>query len=251
LSGHSKWSTIKRKKAATDAKRGQIFTKIGKEIAIAAREGADPEVNFKLRLVIDKAKAANMPKDNIERAVRRGAGLDKDAAILEEINYEGYGPHGVALLIQVVTDNRNRSVADIRRWFNRLGGSLGEAGCVAWQFEPRGYYTLPPDDLDPDEIFDIAVESGADDVTFGDDLIEIFAEPSEFQTVRDGLQQAGLKLESAEITMMPQTTITLDSKQAFQNMNLISHLEDLEDVQHVYSNLDITDELMAEFEAEA
>jgi YebC/PmpR family DNA-binding regulatory protein len=241
LSGHSKWSTIKRKKAATDAKRGQIFTKIGKEIAIAAREGADPEINFKLRLVIDKAKAANMPKDNIDRAIRRGAGLDKDAAILEEITYEGYGPHGVALLIQVVTDNRNRSVADIRRWFNRLGGSLGEAGCVAWQFEPRGYYTLLPDDLDPDEIFDIAVESGADDVTFGDDLIEIFAEPAEFQIVRDGLQQAGLTLDSAEITMMPKTTITLDEKQAFQNMNLISHLEELEDVQQVYSNLEITD----------
>jgi YebC/PmpR family DNA-binding regulatory protein len=251
LSGHSKWSTIKRKKGATDAKRGQLFTKLGKEIAIAAREGADPESNFKLRLVMDKAKAANMPKDNIERAIRRGAGLDKDAAILEEITYEGYGPHGVALLIQVVTDNRNRSVADIRRWFNRLGGSLGEAGCVAWQFEPKGYYTLPPDDLDPDEIFDIAVECGADDVTFGDDLIEIFAEPSEFQIVRAGLQQAGLKLDSAEITMMPQTTITLDNKQAFQNMNLISHLEDLEDVQQVYSNLDITDELMANFEAEA
>jgi YebC/PmpR family DNA-binding regulatory protein len=251
LSGHSKWSTITRKKGATDAKRGQLFTKLGKEIAIAAREGADPESNFKLRLVMDKAKAANMPKDNIERAIRRGAGLDKDAAILEEITYEGYGPHGVALLIQVVTDNRNRSVADIRRWFNRLGGSLGEAGCVAWQFEPKGYYTLPPDDLDPDEIFDIAVECGADDVTFGDDLIEIFAEPSEFQIVRAGLQQAGLKLDSAEITMMPQTTITLDNKQAFQNMNLISHLEDLEDVQQVYSNLDITDELMANFEAEA
>jgi YebC/PmpR family DNA-binding regulatory protein len=250
LSGHSKWSTIKRKKAATDAKRGQIFTKIGKEIAIAAREGADPEINFKLRLVIDKAKAANMPKDNIDRAIRRGAGLDKDAAILEEITYEGYGPHGVALLIQVVTDNRNRSVADIRRWFNRLGGSLGEAGCVAWQFEPRGYYTLLPDDLDPDEIFDIAVESGADDVTFGDDLIEIFAEPAEFQIVRDGLQQAGLTLDSAEITMMPKTTITLDEKQAFQNMNLISHLEELEDVQQVYSNLEITDELMAGFEAQ-
>ena len=250
MSGHSKWSTIKRKKAATDAKRGQIFTKIGKEIAIAAREGADPEINFKLRLVIDKAKAANMPKDNIDRAIRRGAGLDKDAAILEEITYEGYGPHGVAPLIQVVTDNRNRSVADIRRWFNRLGGSLGEAGCVAWQFEPRGYYTLLPDDLDPDEVFDIAVDSGADDVTFGDDLIEIFAEPADFQTVRAGLQQAGLTLDSAEITMMPKTTITLDEKQAFQNMNLISHLEELEDVQQVYSNLEITDELMAGFEAE-
>jgi YebC/PmpR family DNA-binding regulatory protein len=250
LSGHSKWSTIKRKKEATDAKRGQIFTKFAKEIAIAAREGADPDTNFKLRLVIDKAKAANMPKDNIERAIRRGAGLEK-GAILEEITYEGYGPHGVALLIQVVTDNRNRAVADIRRWFNRLGGSLGESGCVSWQFEPKGYFTLAPDDLDADVIFDIAVESGADDVTFGADLVEIFSEPVDFQAVRDGLEEHSLKLESAEITMMPKTTITLDEKQTFQNMNLISSLEDLDDVQQVYSNLDISDELMAKFEAQA
>jgi YebC/PmpR family DNA-binding regulatory protein len=251
LSGHSKWSTIKRKKAATDAKRGQLFTKIGKELALAAREGgADTETNFKLRLVVDKAKAANMPRDNIERAIRRGAGLEK-GEILEEITYEGYGPHGVALLIQVVTDNRNRAVAGIRRWFNKLGGSLGESGCVAWQFEPKGYFTLASDDLDPDEIFDAAVESGADDVTFGEDLIEIFSEPGDFQTVRVGLEQAGLKLESAEITMMPKTTITLDEKKTFQNMNLISTLEDLEDVQQVYSNLDISDELMAGYEAQA
>jgi YebC/PmpR family DNA-binding regulatory protein len=248
LSGHSKWSTIKRKKEATDAKRGQIFTKFAKEIAIAARDGADPEVNFKLRLVIDKAKAANMPKDNIERAVRRGAGLDKDAAALEEVTYEGYGPHGVALLIEVVTDNRNRAVADVRRWFNRLGGSLGESGCVAWQFEPKGYFTLEPNDLDPDKIFDIAVDSGADDVAFGEDLIEIFAEASDFQVVREALELRGLKLESAEITKMPKTTITLDEKQSLQNMNLISTLEELDDVQQVYSNLDISDELMAKFE---
>ncbi len=250
MSGHSKWSTIKRKKEATDAKRGQIFTKLAKEIALAAREGADPDINFKLRLVVDKAKAANMPKDNIERAIRRGAGLEK-GDVLEEITYEGYGPHGVALLIQVVTDNRNRAVADIRRWFNRLGGSLGESGCVAWQFEPRSYFTMPPDDLNLDEIFDIAVESGADDVTFGDDLIEIFAEPNDFQMVKEGLEQHGLQLESAEITMMPKTTITLDEKKSFQNMNLISSLEDLDDVQQVYSNLDISDELMAKFEAQA
>ncbi|MFC2037830.1 YebC/PmpR family DNA-binding transcriptional regulator [Chloroflexota bacterium] len=251
MSGHSKWSTIKRKKAATDAKRGQIFTKLGKEIAIAAREGGpDTETNFKLRLVVDKAKAANMPKDNIERAIRRGAGLEK-GAILEEITYEGYGPHGVALLIQVVTDNRNRAVADIRRWFNKLGGSLGESGCVAWQFEPKGYFTLAPDDLDPDEIFDVAVETGADDVAFGDDFIEVFSEPGDFQVVRDGLEQQGVKLESAEMTMVPKVTISLDEKKTFQNMNLISTLEDLDDVQHVYSNLDISDEVMAQYETQA
>ena len=251
MSGHSKWSTIKRKKAATDAKRGQIFTKLGKELALAAREGGpDLETNFKLRLVVDKAKASNMPKDNIERAIRRGAGLEK-GVVLEEITYEGYGPHGVALLILVVTDNRNRAVADIRRWFNRLGGSLGEAGCVAWQFEPKGYVTLAPDDRDPDEIFDLAVEWGADDVIFGEDLIEIIAAPDDFPVVREALERRGIQLESAEISMVPKTTIELDEKQTFQNMNLISTLEDLDDVQQVYSNLDITDELMSKFEAQA
>jgi YebC/PmpR family DNA-binding regulatory protein len=248
LSGHSKWSTIKRKKGAADAKRGQLFTKLGKEIALAAREGGpDPEANFRLRLVVDKAKAANMPKDNIERAIRRGAGLEKGDA-LEEVTYEGYGPHGVAFLVEVVTDNRNRSVADIRRSFNKLGGSMAEAGSVAWQFESKGYLALEPDDLDPEEIFDVAVEWGAEDVVIGDDLIEIYTEPDDFSTVREALEKRGLELDTAELTMMPKTTITLDEKQAFQNMNLISNLEDLDDVQQVYSNLDITDELMAKFE---
>ncbi len=249
MSGHSKWSTIKRKKGAADARRGQIFTKLAKEIAIAARDGADPEMNYKLRLVMDKAKTANMPKDNIERAIRRGAGLEKGDT-LEEISYEGYGPHGVALIIQVVTDNRNRAVADIRRWFNKLGGSLGESGCVAWQFEPRGYLTLEPDGLDPDEIFEVAVEWGADDVVFGDDLIEVFTAPETFRNVREALEGRGIRLESAEITLVPKTTVELEEKQALQNMNLISNLEELDDVQQVFSNLDITDALMARFEAQ-
>jgi YebC/PmpR family DNA-binding regulatory protein len=249
LSGHSKWATIKRKKAATDAKRGQTFTKFAKEIAIAAREGADPEMNFKLRLIVEKARAANMPKDNIERAIRRGAGLEKGSA-LEEVTYEGYGPHGVAFLVQVVTDNRNRAVSEVRRSFNKAGGALGEAGSVAWQFEPKGYLTLEPDNHDPNEIFEVAVEYGADDVVVSDDLIEIFTSMDDFQPVREALEGRGVELESAEITMVPKTTITLDEKQAFQNMNLISTLEDLDDVQNVYSNLDISDELMAKFEEE-
>ncbi len=251
MSGHSKWSTIKRKKEATDTKRGQIFTKLGKELSLAAREGGpDPDANFKLRLVMDKAKASNMPKDNIERAIRRGAGLEK-GLVLEEITYEGYGPHGVALIIQVVTDNRNRAVADVRRSFNKLGGSLGESGCVAWQFEPKGYLTIEPDSHDQDEIFEIAVEWGADDVVFGDDLIEIFTSPDDFQTVREALERRGIGLGSADITLVPKTTITLDEKKTFQNMNLISALEDLDDVQQVYSNLDISDELMTKYEAQA
>jgi YebC/PmpR family DNA-binding regulatory protein len=207
-------------------------------------------MNYKLRLVMDKAKAANMPKDNIERAVRRGAGLEKGAE-LEEISYEGYGPHGVAIIVQVVTDNRNRAVASIRRGFTKLGGSLGESGCVAWQFETKGYLTLAPDGLDQDEIFDVAVEWGADDVVFGNDLVEIFTSAEDFRTVREALEGRGISLESAEITLVPKTTISLNEKQSLQNMNLIAALEDLEDVQQVYSNLDISDELMTAFEAQA
>ena len=248
MSGHSKWATIKRKKASEDAKRGQAFTRLAKEIAIAAREGPDTDTNFRLRLAVEKARSENMPKENIERAIRRGAGLDKDAAGLEEIMYEGYGPHGVALLVQVVTDNRNRSLSDIRRWFNRAGGSLGEAGCVAWQFESKSYFTMEPAGLDPDKLFDVAVEVGADDVVFGDDLVEIFAEPSDFQLVRESLERRGLRVDSAELTMVPKTTISLEEKQAFQNMSLISNLEELDDVQEVFSNLEITDDLMAKFE---
>jgi len=249
LSGHSKWATIKRKKASTDAKRGQIFTKFAKEIAIAARDGADPDMNFKLRLVMDKARAANMPKENIERAIRRGAGLEKSDQ-LEEVMYEGYGPHGVAILVHVVTDNRNRALSDVRRWFTKLGGSLAEAGSVAWQFESKGYLSLEPDGLDPDEIFELVVEWGADDVVFGRDLVEIFTAVDSFQTVREALERRGIELDSAEITWVPKTTISLDEKKAFQNMSLISTLEELDDVQEVFSNLDITDELMAKYEAQ-
>jgi len=250
LSGHSKWATIKRKKASTDAKRGQIFTKFAKEIAIAARDGADPDMNFKLRLVVDKAKGVNMPKDNIERAIRRGAGLEK-GDLLEEITYEGYGPHGVAFLVQVVTDNRNRTLSEIRRWFTKMGGSLGEAGCVAWQFESKGYLAVEPNGLDPDTVFEVAVEWGADDVVVSKDLIEIYTSPEAFQTVREALERRGFELDSAEMTMLPKTTIALEEKQAFQNMSLISSLEELDDVQAVYSNLDISDELMAKFEEES
>jgi YebC/PmpR family DNA-binding regulatory protein len=248
LSGHSKWATIKRKKASADAKRGQAFTRLAKEITIAAREGPDPDANFRLRLAVDKARAENMPKENIERAIRRGAGLDKDAAALEEVMYEGYGPHGIAFLVLVVTDNRNRSLADIRRAFNRAGGSLGAAGSVAWQFEQKSYFTLEPGTMDTDKLFDIAVESGADDVVFSDELVEIYANPSDFQIIRESLQLRGIRIDTAELTMVPKTTVRLDEKPAFQNMGLISSLEELDDVQDVYSNLDISDELMGKYE---
>jgi YebC/PmpR family DNA-binding regulatory protein len=251
MSGHSKWATIKRKKGATDAKRGAMFTKLGKEIAIAAREGGpDPEMNFKLRLVMDKAKASNMPKDNIERAIRRGAGIEKSDA-LEEAMYEGYGPHGVAFLVQVVTDNRNRAVSDIRRQFNRMGGSLGEAGCVAWMFEQKGYLSIMPDGLSADDIFNVAVEYGAEDVVFGDESVEVYTAPEDLHTVREALAKRGAMIDSADLTMLPKTTMTLEDKQAFQNLNLIDGLEDLDDVSAVYTNLDMPDELVARYEDQA
>ncbi len=248
MSGHSKWSTIKRKKASTDAKRGQLFTKMGRELAIVAREGGpDADTNFKLRLVIEKAKAANMPKDNIERAIRRGAGLEKGEA-LEEITYEGYGPNGVAMLVQVLTDNRNRSVADVRRIFNRHGGSLGEVGCVAWQFDTKGYITIEAEKVDPDAIFEIAVEVGAEDVDIGDDLIEILTESADLHVVRDALSVQSVPVNSAELSKIPKITTSLDEKGTLSNMNLIDALEELDDVQQVYSNLDISDEVMAAYE---
>jgi len=249
MSGHSKWSTIKRKKAAEDAKRGQVFTKFGRELMIAAREGgADPDTNFKLRLVIDKARAANMPKDNIERAIRRGAGQEKGEA-LEEITYEGYGPNGVALLVQVVTDNRNRAVADVRRQFNRHGGSLGESGCVAWLFEPKGYIAVAVDDKDPEKLFEMAVEAGAEDVEISDDLVEIYTAPGDFQWVQEFLQRRGVALDTAEISMIPKSLTQLDEQDTMKAMRLIEALEELDDVQQVYSTLAISDEVMASYEA--
>jgi YebC/PmpR family DNA-binding regulatory protein len=251
MSGHSKWSTIKRKKAAVDAKRGKIFTRLAREITIAAREGGgDPETNFRLRLAIDKAKAGNMPKDNIERAIARGTGGDKGDD-LEEITYEAYAPHGVAVLVQVLTDNRNRTVAEVRHVFSKQGGSMADAGSVAWQFERKGYIAIEPDGIDPDQIFEQAVEAGAEDVIFGDDLIEIYAELSAFQTVQEALQASGVDLDTAELSMMPKNTLQLDADQTFKVMRVIEALEDLDDVQQVYSNLDISDELMQQYETAA
>ena len=250
MSGHSKWSTIKRKKGAEDARRGKVFTKIGRELEIAAREGPDPDTNFKLRLVIEKARQANMPKGNIERAIRRGAGLEKGQA-LAELTFEGYGPHGVAMLVQVTTDNRNRAVAEVRSVFNRHNGNLGESGCVAWLFEPKGYITLDVNDSDPDELAMIAIEAGANDVTVASDLVEVFTKPEDFQTVRESLQEQGLAIDSAELAMIPKSLSQLGEKETFQVMNLVERLEELDDVQEVYSNLDLSDEVMARYEAAA
>jgi YebC/PmpR family DNA-binding regulatory protein len=243
MSGHSKWSTIKRKKAVEDAKRGKIFTKIGREIEVAVREGGpDAEMNFKLRLIIDKAKQANMPKDNIQRSIRRGAGLEKGDK-LEQIIYEGYGPGGTAVMIRALTDNRNRAVADIRRIFSRHNGNLGENGCVAWMFESKGYITVPLNGHDPDELFELAVEAGADDVVIGEDMIEVYSGVREFQGVQEALSEANIAMDLAELSMLPKTTVSLAPEQGVKVMSLVDALDELEDVEKVFSNLEITDDL--------
>ncbi|MDY7076139.1 MAG: YebC/PmpR family DNA-binding transcriptional regulator [Chloroflexota bacterium] len=249
MSGHSKWSTIKHKKAVTDARRGKLFTRLAREITIAAREGGgDPDVNFNLRLAMDKAKSANMPKDNIERAIKRGTGELKGEELVE-VTYEGYAPNGVALLVQVLTDNKNRTVADIRRVLTRQGGTMADAGAVAWQFDRKGYIAIAPDGVDDDNLFEVAVDAGADDVVFGDDLIEIYADPGSFQAVRQALEDAGIPFETAELAMVPKTTIQLEEKETIQVMGVIEALEDLDDTQQVYSNLEISDEVMTRYEA--
>lgn len=244
MSGHSKWATIKRKKGAADAKRGQVFTKFAREIQLAAREGPDPNFNFRLRLIIDKAKAENMPKDNIDRAIRRGAGLDSDGAQLEEVTYEGYGPHGVALYIQTVTDNKNRTVSELRRALTRGGGSLGESGSVGWLFDSKGYIALAMEGHNQDKVFELALDAGADDVQFSEESAEVYTEPADLQKVRQVFQDARYKLESAEVTMLPKTYISLAPADTLQVMSLIENLEEIDDVAKVYSNLEITDEAL-------
>lgn len=251
MSGHSKWSTIKRKKGAADAKRGAVFTRLAKEIAIAAREGGgDPEVNFKLRLAVDKAKGANMPKDNIERAIRRGTGEDKDAAVIEEVFYEGYAPNGVALMIECLTDNRNRAVSDIRHILSRFGGSMGESGSVAWQFKRVAYFAFVPEGLDENKIFEVAIEGGADDVIFDEELTEIIGPIDSFKTISDQLRLAGIEVEEAGLRMVPNQELELDNEPTLKVMKVIDLLEDLDDVQDVYSNLRISDDAMAMLEAD-
>jgi YebC/PmpR family DNA-binding regulatory protein len=249
MSGHSKWSTIKHKKAITDARRGKLFTRLAREITVAARMGGgDPDINFGLRLAIDKARSANMPKDNIERAIKRGTGELKGED-LSEVMYEGYTPNGVAVLVKVLTDNKNRTVADIRRVLTRQGGTMAEAGAVVWQFERKGYIAIAPDGVDEDIIFEIAVNAGADDIVFGNDLIEVYADMENFRAVRQALEEAGIHFETAEVSMIPKTTLQLGERETLQVMGIIDALEELDDTQQVYSNLDISDEVMAKYEA--
>lgn len=251
MSGHSHWATIKRKKGANDAKRGQMFSKFGREIAIAARDGADPDSNVRLRLVVNKAKASGMGRELIDRAIRRGAGLDKDAAAFEELMYEGYGPHGVAMMVKVATDNKNRTVSDLRRSFTRSGGSLAENGAVAWNFEQKGYISIPVTHPDPDKLFEMAVEAGADDVEITDETMEIYTAPTDLHAVSVALEKMGFKPETVELTMKPKQLTALEAKDAASVMQLVDQIEELDDVQQVYANLDVPEELVSEYAAQA
>ena len=250
MSGHSKWSTIKRKKAANDAKRGAAFTRLAREIAIAARQGGgDLETNFTLRLAIDRAKTENMPKDNIERAIKRGTGEDKEGTVLEQIMYEAYGPSGVAMMIEVVTDNRRRTVAELRHVLSRMGGNLAESGAVSWQFTRSAYFAFPSTDHDPDHVFEVAVEAGANDVILGEDDIEVIAPVESFKAVDDALHAVGIDPDEAGLRMIPNTLMDLPAENTVKVMRLIEDLEENEDVQQVYSNLEITDDAVALLEA--
>ncbi len=247
MSGHSKWSTIKRQKGLTDAKRGASFTKLSREIILAAKQGGgDPGMNFKLRIAIQRAKAENMPNDNIDRAIAKGTGSGAESQ-LDEITYEGYGPGGTAILVSVATDNRNRTVAEVRHAFTRAGGSLGETGSVGWQFESKGVITIPVNGTDPDAIALQAIDAGADDVQVQGESIEVQTQPSDLEAVRKALETAGLNIENADMAMIPKVTMDLETKTAHSVLKLLDALEDLEDVQRVYSNADFTDEALESY----
>ncbi len=244
MSGHSKWSTIKRKKGAADAKRGKAFTKIIKEIMVAARMGGgDINSNPRLRTAVLAAKAENMPKDNIDRAIKKGTG-ELEGVTYEEITYEGYGPGGVAMLVEVLTDNKNRIVADVRHVFSKHNGNLGETGCVSWMFEKKGLILVDKAGVEEDKLLEVALDGGALDVKDNGKEFEVTVSPSGFEEVKKKLEEAGFKPSYAEVTMVPQTTIKLVGKEAEQMLKLMEGVEDLDDVQKVYANFDIADEEM-------
>ena len=244
MSGHSKWHSIKHRKGAVDARRGKVFTKLIKEITVATRLGGkDPDSNPRLRTAIAAARAENMPKENIDRAVKKGTG-ELEGTYYEEVTYEGYGPGGVAVLVEVLTDNRNRAVADVRHLFERHGGGLGAAGCVSWMFVQKGLIVFRKDQVDEERLFEVALDAGAEDIKEGEKEFEVITEPSAFEQAKTVIDSAGLKYMLAEITMVPKTTVNLDGKNAQQMLTLMELLEDTEDVNHVYANFDIPDEVM-------
>ncbi|RJQ08721.1 MAG: YebC/PmpR family DNA-binding transcriptional regulator [Bacillota bacterium] len=239
MSGHSKWANIKRRKAAVDAKKGAVYTKLGRELIAAAREGGgNPETNFRLRLAVEKARAANMPSDNIQRAIMKGTGELDEGTVYDEVTYEGYGPGGVAVLVELMTDNRNRTAQEIRYIFSRHGGNLGESGCVAWMFKKKGSIILAREDNEAseDDILMVALEAGAEDVRVEDDAFEVVTAPEDFRAVVEAVKDAGLHVAEAEISMIPQSTVRLEGEQAEKCLGLVEALEDHEDVQNVYAN---------------
>lgn len=248
MSGHSKWSTIKRKKGAADAKRGKIFTRVAREIVMASKDGGgDINSNVRLRLAIDKAKAVNMPKENIERAIKKGTGESKEGSY-EEIMYEGYAPHGIALMIECLTENRNRTVAEIRHILNRSNGTMGELGSVGWQFHRVSYFSFPCEGLDFDKVFEIALEGGADDISNDEETIEIIGPVENFKIISDQLIKANITPEENEIRMMPNQEVEIGVEETVQVMKVIEALEELDDVVNVFSNVLISDEAMEAME---
>lgn len=245
MSGHSKWATTKHKKAAADAKRGKLFTKLTKEITVAARlGGGDPEGNPRLRTAIAKAKSVSMPADNIKRAIQKGTG-ELPGVAYEEITFEGYGPGGVALMIEAMTDNRNRTVSEIRHILSKLGGNLGESGCVSWMFNKKGYIVVKQDKSDEENLLALALDAGAEDMRAEDGNFVITTAPSDFEKVKKALEDAGVHMDAAEVTMLPQTYVKLEGKEATQMLKLMETLEDSDDVQNVYANFDIPDEILS------
>lgn len=244
MSGHSKWSTIKRKKGKLDAERGKMFTKLIREITVAAREGGgDLESNARLRTAVNTAKAANMPADNIKRGIQKGTG-ELEGVHYENSSYEGYGPGGVAVMVETLTDNKNRTVAEIRHIFTRHNGSLGEVGCVGWMFNRKGYITIERNVMGEEELMEKALDAGASDFEAGDEVYEIYTEFVDFERVRSTLEKAGIKIASAEVTMLPQTTVKIDGKNAEHMIKLYEELDDVDDVQKVYANFDIDESVL-------
>jgi len=244
MSGHSKWAQIKRQKGVADAKRGQLFTKLGRELTVAARDGADPTANARLRMALLRAREANMPHDTIDRAIKRGSSAG-DGANYQEITYEGYGPGGTAVLVHVMTDNRNRSAAEIRSTFSRNGGNLGETGCVGWLFENKGIISVETNGHDPDELALQAIDAGAEDVQVSDDVVEIYTDVGDLESVRGRLESNNIHVADASVNMIPKTTVELDERATEQVFRLVERLEELDDVQNVFTNTEISDEVAA------
>ena len=253
MSGHSKWSSIKHQKGINDARRGQLFTKLAREISVATRQGgADPEMNVRLRLAVQKARDSNMPMDNVERAIKRGAGAgDGGQESMNEVVYEGYGPGGAAILLEAVTDNPTRTVSEVRNVFARGGGNMGERGCVAWNFESRGIAVVETSQAQAEELALMAIDAGAEDFEVDGSLLELRTLPETFDQVRRAVEEAGASLTRAELSMTPKTTVPLGAKEAAQTLRLLDRLEELDDVQHVYTNADFPDEALEEYQKAA